>query len=304
MIAATSPGNAEPRSAAVTASPPPPAATAIAVILDQPPNARSLHWLVAYGTRVEDIDLPEIEEVLPKYLQIAGYLRDQIIRGDLEPGAEVPSERELATAWNVARPTASKALQALRQQGLVESRRGSGTYVRQPNAAPRARERYARAAMAGTMYSDAEHIEFPVVAIVDAPAHVTSALGLEASARVIQRQRIIRNEKTGPTELSTSWFPASLADVAPRLLVAERIRGGTLPYLAEALDVRLAYARDQVCARLATEYERTALGLPDASPALAYWLTMYASDDQPVQFDEAVYPPERWAFRLEYPINF
>lgn len=71
--------------------------------------------------------MPEIEEVLPKYLQIAGYLRDQIVRGDLAPGADVPSVRELAAEWNVARPTASKALDALRQQGLVESRRGSGT---------------------------------------------------------------------------------------------------------------------------------------------------------------------------------
>ncbi|RDI53895.1 GntR family transcriptional regulator [Nocardia mexicana] len=247
--------------------------------------------------------MPEIEEVLPKYLQIAGYLRDQIVRGDLPPGAEVPSERELAAAWNVARPTATKALQALRQQGLVESRRGSGTYVREPNAAPRTRERIERAAKMGTMYSNAERVEFPFVGMVDAPEHVASSLGIASGSLVVQRRRIIRSEHTGPIELSTSWFPSALADSAPRVLVAERIRGGTLPYIAEAAGRRVAYARDQVCARQAADDERAALDLPDLSPVLVYWLVAYDSRDTPIQFDEAIYPPKRWAFRQEYPIT-
>ncbi|WP_196812063.1 GntR family transcriptional regulator [Nocardia sp. CNY236] len=245
--------------------------------------------------------LPEIEEVLPKYLQIAGYLRDQIVRGDLAPGGEVPSVRELAAQWSVARPTASKALEALRQQGLVESRRGSGTYVRAPQAAPRARERYERAASEGTMYSDSESVRFPFVGVVNAPAHVADALGLARGAEVIQRQRVI-DSKGAPVELSTSWFDAALAEVAPRLLEAERLRGGTVRYLADVLEIRSAYARDQVCARGASADERQVLSLSEHAPTLAYWLTVHTSDGRPLQFDEAVYPPERWAFRQEYPI--
>ncbi|NEW25599.1 GntR family transcriptional regulator [Nocardia cyriacigeorgica] len=245
--------------------------------------------------------MPEIEEVLPKYLQIAGYLRDQIVRGDLPPGGEVPSVRELAAQWQVARPTASKALDSLRQQGLVESRRGSGTYVRSPQAAPRARERFERAAALGTMYSDSESVKFPFVGIVDSPPHVADALGLPSGSPVIQRQRLI-DGSSGPIELSTSWFDASLAESAPRLLDAERLRGGTVRYLADVLDIRSAYARDQVCARQASLHERQVLMLPEHTPVLAYWLTAYDPDGHPIQFDEAVYPPERWAFRAEYPI--
>ncbi|MGW4847391.1 GntR family transcriptional regulator [Nocardia brasiliensis] len=246
--------------------------------------------------------MPEIEEVLPKYLQIAGYLRDQIVRGDLPPGSEVPSVRVLAAEWNVARPTASKALEALRQQGLVESRRGSGTYVRAPHAAPRARERFERAVSLGTMYSDSESVRFPFVGVVDAPGYVADALGLAVGAAVIQRQRVIESG-SGPVELSTSWFDAALANAAPRLLVAERLRGGTVPYVADVLGIRSAYARDQVCARDASAQERDALGLPEHASVLIYWLTACdTSGDRPFQFDEAVYPPERWAFRQEYSI--
>ncbi|MFI5715990.1 GntR family transcriptional regulator [Nocardia sp. NPDC051750] len=154
------------------------------------------------------------------------------------------------------------------------------------------------------MYSDTERVEFPFVGIAAAPQYVATALGLDEGSRVVQRRRVIHNTGSGPIELSTSWFPAALADSAPRLLVADRIRGGTLPYLADSLGMHAAYARDQVCARLASDDERAVLGLPETSPALVYWLVAFDSDDHPIQFDEAVYPPERWSFRQEYPINF
>lgn len=247
--------------------------------------------------------MPEIEEVLPKYLQIAGYLRDQIIRGDLPPGSEVPSERELSATWKVARPTAGKALQVLRQQGLVESRRGSGTFVRDQQSAPRARERYARAAEFGTMYSENESVEFLNTAIVSGPAHVTDALGLTSDAEVIERQRLIRNSTSDPIELSTSWFPASVAERAPRLLERERIRGGTARYLSEVTELVPAYARDQVSARLSTAEERRLLAMARPSSVLAYWLVVFDADDQAIQFDEAVYPQGHWAFRQEYPLT-
>ena len=67
--------------------------------------------------------MPQIEEAQPKYLQIAHYIRDQILRGDLRPGDEVPSERQLAADWKVSRPTAARSLEALSHQGLVEKRR-------------------------------------------------------------------------------------------------------------------------------------------------------------------------------------
>ncbi|MFE3190855.1 GntR family transcriptional regulator [Nocardia sp. NPDC059240] len=247
--------------------------------------------------------MPEIQEVLPKYKQIFGYLKDQIIRGDLRPGAEVPSERELAATWKVARPTAAKALQALRQDGLVESRQGSGTFVREPHAAPRARERLERAATLGTAYSDAEDVEFPFVGIVDGPDYVTEALGRPSGSRVIKRQRIISSETGGRIELSTSWFPAELATSAPRLLLGERVGHGTLGYLAKAAGIRAAYARDRGCSRFASEDECAALGLPDPSPVLVHRLVAYDASDVAVQFDEAVYPPERWAFEQEYSVD-
>lgn len=247
--------------------------------------------------------MPEIQEVLPKYLQIAGHIRDQIVRGDLKPGDEVPSEREIAASWGVARPTAARALETLRVQGLVESRRGSGTYVRESRAAPRARERYERARDLGTMYSPAESVEFLATALVPGPEHVVEALQLPAGSGVVQRARLLRAGDGQPIELSTSWFAPRIAEQAPRLLEPERLRGGTAKYLAEITGREAAYARDQVAARLATDEERRLLELTAPAAVLVYRLTVFDSADAPLQFDDATYPPDRWAFRQEYPLS-
>lgn len=248
--------------------------------------------------------MPELQEVLPKYLQIAGHIRDQIIRGDLKPGDEISSERALALSWNVARPTATKALETLRVQGLVESRQGSGTYVRGTPAAPRARERYERAREQGTMYSDSESVEFLATELVsEAPEHVRQALRLSAASPVIRRARLIKRHDRDPVELCVSWFSGALAETAPGLLEPERLRGGASKYIAEATGRRTAYARDRVAARLATDEEARHLGLKQPAAVLVYQLTEYDGSDAPVQFDESTYPPEHWAFRQEYPVN-
>ena len=144
--------------------------------------------------------MPEIQKVLPKYLQIAGHIRDQIVRGDLRPGDEVPSERELAASWTVARPTAARALESLRVQGLVESRQGSGTYVRSRDSVPRARERYERARDLGTMYGAAESVEFVATEIVAGPDHVVEALQVPAGSQVARRTRLLRGEVAIPNQ--------------------------------------------------------------------------------------------------------
>jgi GntR family transcriptional regulator len=248
--------------------------------------------------------VPELQEVLPKYLQIAGHIRDQIVRGDLKPGDEISSERALASAWNVARPTATKALETLRVQGLVESRQGSGTYVRGTPAAPRARERYDRARDHGTMYSDAESVEFVGTEIVDdPPEHVREALRLATGSSAIRRARVIKRDGHEPIELSVSWFAGHLAESAPGLLVPERLRGGTCKYIAAMTGQNATYARDRVAARLATDDEAKHLRLTHPAGVLIYQLTAFDPSDSPVQFDEATYPPERWAFRQEYPLD-
>jgi DNA-binding transcriptional regulator YhcF (GntR family) len=75
----------------------------------------------------------------PPYARIVAALREQIEAGELAPGDRVPSTREITRRWGVAMATATKALTALRQAGLVKAVPGIGTVVehsRRPTAEP------------------------------------------------------------------------------------------------------------------------------------------------------------------------
>lgn len=82
----------------------------------------------------------------PPYLRIVAAIRRRIADGELAPGDRVPSTRQIAGEWGVALATATKALNTLRLEGLVEARPRIGTVVagtapvtparRRPSAAP------------------------------------------------------------------------------------------------------------------------------------------------------------------------
>jgi GntR family transcriptional regulator len=67
---------------------------------------------------------------LPLYHQLADQLFAQIRQGIYSPGEKIPSEHELAAEHGIGRPTVRQATDALIQRGVLERRRGSGTYVR------------------------------------------------------------------------------------------------------------------------------------------------------------------------------
>ncbi|TQK52925.1 GntR family transcriptional regulator [Streptomyces sp. SLBN-118] len=246
--------------------------------------------------------MPQIEETQPKYLQIAHHIRDQILRGDLRPGDEVPSERQLAADWNVSRPTAARSLEALSHQGLVEKRQGSGTYVRGLQVNRRARELYGRARQTGKIYTAGEYAVITSAGWLDAPDYVAEALNLTTGTRAVHRRRVTSNE-SGPITLSTSWFAAVVGERAPKLLEPDRIQEGTLMYVEGMTGRQGSYAEDRMCARVATEEEAADLNLSAASAVLIVHHIVFDMQDRPLEFAEATYPPGRWAFEQGYPIT-
>lgn len=74
----------------------------------------------------------EIKSVQRKNIseEIIQQLRGMIERGDLRPGDRLPAERKLAEDFGVARNTVREAIRVLAEGGILESRQGAGTYVK------------------------------------------------------------------------------------------------------------------------------------------------------------------------------
>ncbi|HNX48598.1 MAG TPA: FadR/GntR family transcriptional regulator [Thermoanaerobaculaceae bacterium] len=60
---------------------------------------------------------------------VVAYVRDLLSKGEVKPGDRLPAERDLALEIGVSRPSVRAGLQALAAMGVVDSRRGSGTYI-------------------------------------------------------------------------------------------------------------------------------------------------------------------------------
>lgn len=69
---------------------------------------------------------------VPLYQQLADILTAGIRTGLYSPGSRIPPETGLAKTYGIGRPTARQAIDVLVRKGMVERRRGSGTYVKEP----------------------------------------------------------------------------------------------------------------------------------------------------------------------------
>ncbi|MDD9921424.1 MAG: GntR family transcriptional regulator [Boseongicola sp.] len=70
----------------------------------------------------------------PRYVQLRRRLEAGIESGVLPPNSSLPPEREIAEITDLSRVTVRKAIQELVQEGLIEQRQGSGSFIREPLA--------------------------------------------------------------------------------------------------------------------------------------------------------------------------
>lgn len=229
------------------------------------------------------------------YLQIARHYREQIERGELQPGQLLPSVRAMAELWQVAHTTANRALKTLQNEGLVQSTSGLGTVV--APGTPTAESLIAHLRETGTFYPPGYRSVITAAGTIPATAHVADALGLETGDEVITRSRIAYDAADVPIESSTNYVRGEFANAAPALLVAEPITNGMLGYL-EAQTGRLATVGcDQYAAFSATPDQAAALSLTVGEPVLIerHWWT--DADGTVLDYAESVEPGERWRTR-------
>jgi DNA-binding GntR family transcriptional regulator len=77
------------------------------------------------------LDLVELDRdgEIPISRQLAGILRVAIEAGDIPPGRPVPSKRTLIEEYGIAGSTVDKAMQILKDAGMIRTAKGLGLFV-------------------------------------------------------------------------------------------------------------------------------------------------------------------------------
>lgn len=70
---------------------------------------------------------------LPDYERVVRHITARVKAGELRPGDQLPSYRELAEEFEVSVSTVQQALRILRVTGVVEGHPGKGTFVARPS---------------------------------------------------------------------------------------------------------------------------------------------------------------------------
>jgi GntR family transcriptional regulator len=224
-----------------------------------------------------------------RYRAIADELRRRVEGGEPAAGALLPSESELSQAYDVSRVTVRKALELLRDEGLIDARQGFGWFV----ATAPVRQSLGRL---GTIEDQLAELgvdsERRVVGFrfVAAPPRARQVLGVDS---VLEVRRV--NYADGqPFARVTVWCPESLGSRLSRADVEAS------PFY-ELVAVPLGGASQTIGAAAAGPDDAKLLAVPVGSPVLRCERITRDQADRAVLLSEHVFPAHRTEFVVDMP---
>lgn len=212
----------------------------------------------------------------PKYYAVKRHLLEFI--GSLEPGAPVPTERELATRMQTSRTTARQALGELVVEGRLVRRQGSGTYVAEPKITwPLYLASFTEQVKASGFAPSSQLLATQRIA---AGAELARRLGLTQRAPAYKIERL-RLADARPIAVETSWLSAERFEGLTRLI---RTHGSLHAILADHYDTRLRRGEESIETAPATPREAGPLRVDVGTPMLVVRRQNFDADGTPVEY--------------------
>ena len=250
----------------------------------------------------------QVTDARPLQVRVADDIRIRIERRELAPGERLPTLDQLAGQYRCSLAAVRKAIDLLKQQGLVISVQGRGTFVRdRPHARRHGIERYSRSRWAaGTAVLVAEAKEqgrtaeqvVRELAEVPAPEPVAERLGVEPGTPVWVRRRTTLIDGR-PNQLADSYYELAVVD-GTAIKDEDTGPGGGFARLEEK-GIRLGRIREDISVRMPTSPETVALELPPGTPVIDLARTTCDTKGRPVEVMLTVIAGDMATFSYDFP---
>src|SRR5260370_34426493 len=139
---------------------------------------------------------------MPAYQKIQATIMKRIENGQLKPGDAVDSERELAKIHQVSLMTARHALTGLEREGMVQRRRGAGTFVAPPKIHFNKLTSFTEQMAGRSLSACSQILSFE---LVDNEHEVAARLSLAANTRLLKLERL-RLAGAAPFPIETRYL--------------------------------------------------------------------------------------------------
>jgi GntR family transcriptional regulator len=219
---------------------------------------------------------------MPAYQRIQAAVRKRIEAGELHPGDAVTSERELARIHQVSLMTARHALASLEREGVVERRRGIGTFVATPKIHFNKLTSYTEQ-MAGRGLSARSKVLY--AGIVTGEHETAARLALPSGSSLIKIERV-RHAADEPFALETCYLSA---DEFQGLADAVVERSSLFSTLERDFGVELAYADEEIDATAADARTAKLLAVPRGTSLLRIRQLIYTTKGRPAIYVLGLY---------------
>jgi GntR family transcriptional regulator len=224
-----------------------------------------------------------------RYHAIAEAVRARLEAGEFGAGRLLPSEAELGAAYGASRVTVRRALELLREQGLIDSRQGLGWFA----ATDPLRQTLGRlGTIEGQLVGEGRASERRVLdfRFTEAPGRVRRHLG-DGSVLRVRRLNLADGEPFG---LVTVWCPEHLGAELSRRDVERS------PFY-ELIGVPLGGATQTIGAAAATDVQAELLAIPPGSPVLRCERVTRSIGGEVVLVSEHVFPAHLTEFVVDLP---
>ena len=226
------------------------------------------------------------QDELPAYQRIQTTIRKRIEAGQLKPGDAVASERDLARIHQVSLMTARHALTVLEQEGMVERRRGVGTFVAAPkihfNKLVSFTEQMASRSLPGRS-------KILFAKVMDMEQEIAARLSLPGASSVLKLERL-RLASNEPFALETCYLSA---EKFSDLVSAPLERESLFAVLERNYGVKLGYADEEIDATAADPRTAELLGVTRKSPVLRIRQVTYSIQGQATIYMLGFYRSDR-----------
>lgn len=247
-------------------------------------------------------------DVRPPYQRIAAHIRQMIFEGRFEPGARLPSRRELAFEHGCALETVARAMELLQHEGFVESIAGHGSFVREQPLIHRHGSRRLlrgdRPAGSRPFQHEAEHEGQRAGQIVTGvetlrpTSDIAALLGIDEDAEALCRHHVLLANEISVALVDSYYRVAFAADTA--LAVPAVLEMGSHAYIADVMGIPLAGAVEEVRAREATAADAD-LHLRSGEPVIRLLRTLYDTTGTPLQVSDQRLAADKYALYYDIP---